>query len=45
MNGEVVTEPGRRIDPATDQVAVDGVAVQLDTAKRYFMLNKPRGVV
>ena len=35
MNGEVVTELGRRIDPATDHVAVDGVAVQLDTAKRY----------
>ena len=45
VNGHVVTELGRRIDPATDHVSVDGVAVQLDTAKRYYMLNKPRGVV
>ena len=45
MNGRVVTELGRRIDPATDHVSVDGIAVQLDTAKRYIMLNKPRGVV
>ena len=45
VNGQVVTELGRRIDPTTDLVAVDGVAVQLDPAKRYYMLNKPRGVV
>ena len=45
VNGVVVTELGRRIDPATDLVDVDGVAVQLDPAKRYVMLNKPRGVV
>lgn len=45
VNGEIVTELGRRIDPETDLVAVDGVAVQLDPAKRYYMLNKPRGVV
>ena len=45
VNGKVVTELGNRIDPTTDLVAVDGVAVQLDPAKRYYMLNKPRGVV
>ena len=45
VNGEVVTEPGRRVDPAVDQVAVDGTAVQLDTSRRYVMLNKPVGVV
>lgn len=45
VNGEVVTEPGRRIDPAVDLLAVDGQAVQLDPGKRYVMLNKPRGVV
>ena len=45
VNGRIVTELGSRIDPATDLVAVDGVAVQLDPAKRYYMLNKPRGVV
>jgi 23S rRNA pseudouridine2605 synthase len=45
VNGRIVTELGSRIDPTTDLVAVDGVAVQLDPAKRYYMLNKPRGVV
>ncbi len=45
VNGEVVFEMGSRIDPETDEVRVDGVVVQLDTAKRYFVLNKPRGVV
>lgn len=44
VNGEVVTEPGRRVLP-TDRVAVDGVAVQTDTTRRYVMLNKPVGIV
>lgn len=45
VNGAVVTELGSRIHPDTDLVDVDGVAVQLDTDKRYVMLNKPTGVV
>ncbi|HEV7956020.1 MAG TPA: pseudouridine synthase [Marisediminicola sp.] len=45
VNGKVVTELGRRIHPETDLVAVDNVAVQLDTSRRYVMLNKPVGVV
>ncbi|UIP58372.1 pseudouridine synthase [Agromyces marinus] len=45
VNGVVVTELGRRIDPLADLVSVDGTAVQLDQEKRYYMLNKPRGVV
>ncbi|XPP27989.1 MAG: pseudouridine synthase [Leucobacter sp.] len=45
VNGEIVWELGSRIDPAVDTVRVDGVVVQLDAAKRYFVLNKPRGVV
>ncbi len=45
VNGQVVTELGRRIDPESDLVDVDGVAVQLDADKRYVMLNKPTGVV
>jgi len=45
VNGKVVTELGTRVDPATDKVAVDGTAVQLDTSRRYVMLNKPVGVV
>ncbi|MEO7121714.1 MAG: pseudouridine synthase [Lacisediminihabitans sp.] len=44
VNGEVVTEPGRRVSE-NDRVAVDGVAIQLDTSRRYLMLNKPVGIV
>jgi 23S rRNA pseudouridine2605 synthase len=45
VNGQVVTEPGRRVDPSADLVSLDGVAVQLDPSRRYVMLNKPVGVV
>ncbi|GAA1696062.1 pseudouridine synthase [Microbacterium sediminicola] len=45
VNGAVVTELGTRIDPESDLVDVDGVAVQLDGTKRYIILNKPRGIV
>jgi 23S rRNA pseudouridine2605 synthase/16S rRNA pseudouridine516 synthase len=44
VNGEVVTELGRRVLP-TDLVSVDGTAIQLDPSRRYLMLNKPLGVV
>lgn len=44
VNGEVVTELGRRVQPE-DLVSVDGVAIQLDTTRRYLMLNKPVGIV
>lgn len=44
VNSEIVTEPGRRVLPM-DRVTVDGTAIQLDTTKRYVMLNKPIGVV
>ncbi|MFC6355964.1 pseudouridine synthase [Luethyella okanaganae] len=45
VNGHTVTELGTRIHPETDLIAVDGTAVQLDTTRRYLMLNKPTGVV
>ncbi|HEY8319403.1 MAG TPA: pseudouridine synthase [Amnibacterium sp.] len=45
VNGRVVTEPGSRVDPAADHVAVDGEAVQIDPTRRYVMLNKPTGIV
>ena len=44
VNGEVVTELGHRVQE-TDLVSVDGVAIQLDTSRRYLMLNKPVGIV
>jgi 23S rRNA pseudouridine2605 synthase len=45
VNGEVVREMGRRVDPAADRVEVDGSRVVLDQRLRYWMLNKPLGVV
>lgn len=45
VNGEMQRELGSRVDPEADEVRVDGVVVQLDTSKLYFVLNKPRGVV
>jgi 23S rRNA pseudouridine2605 synthase/16S rRNA pseudouridine516 synthase len=44
VNGEVVTELGRRVQES-DLVSVDGKAIQLDTSRRYLMLNKPVGIV
>lgn len=44
VNGETVTELGRRVQE-TDLVSVDGVAIQLDTSRRYLRLNKPVGIV
>ncbi len=45
VNGEVVDALGRRVDPETDAIAVDGVPVQIDSSRRYIVLNKPTGVV
>lgn len=48
VNGVTVTEPGARIDPAHDAVAVDGKTLVPDTgsaAKTYIMLHKPVQVV
>jgi len=36
---------GQRADPAIDLVKVDGKRLQLDSTKRYLMINKPAGVV
>lgn len=44
VNGEVA-EPGARVDPLTDRVEVDGVRVPLAPDLRYYVLNKPPGVV
>jgi len=45
VNGEPVTEQGRRVDPEHDEIRVDGS--RIPTARRhvYTVLNKPRGVV
>jgi len=45
VDGEVVREQGRRIDPETAVVHVDGVRVQLKDDVLTLVLNKPRGVL
>jgi pseudouridine synthase len=45
IDGQVVEEMGRRVDPANDRVEVDGSRVVIDERSRYWMLNKPLGVV
>ena len=42
LNGVVVTELGVQAD-AADEIAIDGVAININQAKRYFLLNKPKG--
>lgn len=44
VNGDVA-EIGRRIDPATDEVAVDGVPVGVRPGLVYYLLNKPAGTI
>ncbi|WP_309082011.1 pseudouridine synthase [Zhihengliuella sp.] len=45
VNGEVVTELGVRVDPTRDAVHVDGMRVQTNEELKYYVFNKPRGVV
>lgn len=45
VDGQVVTELGVRVDPATQVVHVDGDRVILDESKVYLAFNKPLGVV
>jgi 23S rRNA pseudouridine2605 synthase len=44
INGEIVLEQGRRVDPEHDEVKVDGLTVATQTYQ-FFSLNKPAGVV
>ncbi|MCO1338029.1 pseudouridine synthase [Kocuria polaris] len=45
VNGEPVTELGMRVDPTRDTIHVDGMRVQLNETLKYYVFNKPRGVV
>ncbi|MBM9506075.1 pseudouridine synthase [Actinacidiphila acididurans] len=44
VNGRIVTEQGLRVDPAHDEVKVDGLTVATQSYL-FFALNKPAGVV
>jgi 23S rRNA pseudouridine2605 synthase len=45
VDGEVVRTMGRRIDPATAVVHVDGSRIVLDEELTYLALNKPKGIL
>lgn len=45
VNGKVVTEQGRRVNPETDHIRVDGSRIPPQRRHQYYVLNKPRGVV
>ena len=44
VNGEVAVL-GRRVDPAHDRIALDGVPVIVDATLVHWLLNKPAGYV
>lgn len=44
VNGEVAVL-GRRVDPETDRIEVDGVPVAVRSGLVYYLLNKPVGVI
>ena len=44
VDGKLVTELGTKIDPSSQQVALDGEPLKIER-KKYFVLNKPPGVV
>lgn len=45
VNGEVVTELGKKIDEDTDKVEYNGRVVKKEEKKVYILLNKPIGYV
>ncbi|EFQ83952.1 pseudouridylate synthase [Aeromicrobium marinum DSM 15272] len=45
VNGEITTQMGIRVDPATDVIHVDGRRLPPPSDHVYVLLNKPRGVV
>ncbi|NUP97742.1 MAG: rRNA pseudouridine synthase, partial [Planctomycetaceae bacterium] len=46
VDGEICTELGTKIDPATQEIDVDGVVLRPErTEPKYYLLHKPRGVV
>lgn len=44
VNGDVVTELGVKVNP-TDIILIDGVEINKNEKKVYYLLNKPRSVI
>jgi 23S rRNA pseudouridine2605 synthase len=45
VNGQRITELGSKADAEHDHIRVDGKLLKSPGHHRYFMLNKPKGVV
>jgi 23S rRNA pseudouridine2605 synthase len=45
VNGQVVTEPGRQVEPGRDRIEVRGRPLPAASPHRVFMLHKPVGVI
>ncbi|GAG32983.1 unnamed protein product, partial [marine sediment metagenome] len=45
VNGAVVADPARTIDPSRDAVSIDGELLVINREKRYYIMNKPMGVI
>jgi 23S rRNA pseudouridine2605 synthase len=45
VNGQIVTELGTKVDPARDEIRVDGALIQIGASRVYVMVNKPVGVL
>lgn len=45
INGQTVSELGSKADAERDHIRVDGKLLKKPEQHRYFMLNKPKGVV
>ncbi len=45
VNGEVIVAPGAHVDPDHDDVRVNGKRIAGASVHRYFVLNKPVGMI
>ncbi len=45
VNGAIVTDPAFGVEPATDTMTADGERLSIPARKRWFLLNKPEGVI
>jgi len=45
VNGQIVTQLGTKVDPARDDIRVDGDRLKIAPSHVYVLLNKPAGVL
>ena len=45
VNGVIVTDPSYQVNSETDSVALDSQTLVVSPERRYYLLNKPEGVI